>query len=74
MNKKTKVKSSKNKLIEYKQQSNIAFQFLMYAHKASVQFDIQELMKYMLTPVLFSIATADYILAKTDKAKGKLVQ
>ena len=74
MNKKTKVKSSKNKLIEYKQQSNIAFQFLMHAHKASVQFDIQELMKYMLTPVPFSIATADNILAKTDKAKGKLVQ
>ena len=74
MNKKTKVKSSKNKLIEYKQQFNIAFQFLMHAHKASVQFDIQELMKYMLTPVPFSIATADNILAKTDKAKGKLVQ
>ena len=38
----------------------------MHAHKASVQFDIQELMKYMLTPVPFSIATADNILAKTE--------
>ena len=46
----------------------------MHAHKASVQFDIQELIKYMLKPVPFSIATADNIIAKTDKAKGKLVQ
>ena len=68
-----KVKTSTNKLIEYKLQSNLAFQLLIKANKEGLGLDLRELLKYMLTPVPFSLATPDNFLAKTDKAKGNLI-
>lgn len=70
MNKSLRMKSTKKKIVEYKQQGNIAFQLLVKAQDAGVQLDLKELMAHQLTPVPYSIATADNFLAKTDKAKG----
>ncbi len=72
MNKTTRIKAGKNKTIEYmyKQQGNIAFQLLVKSQTEGGQLDLNDLMRYPLTPVPYSIATADGLLAKTDKAKG----
>ena len=70
MGKKVKVKSSKNKEMQYRQQGNIAMQLLVQSQKPEINIDLADLMKYPLTPVPFSIGTADGCLAKTDKSKG----
>ena len=69
-NKSVKLKTSKNKVVEYKQQGNIALQLLVKTQNQASQVDLQELMTYPLTPVPYSIGTSDGFLAKTDKAKG----
>ena len=69
-NKSAKLKTSKNKAVEYKQQGNIALQLLVKTQDQASQVDLQELMSYPLTPVPYSIGTSDGFLAKTDKAKG----
>lgn len=70
MNKKTRLKKSNNKVVEYREQGNVAFQLLVKSQKAGQQVDVKELMKFQLTTVPTSIATADNFLAKTDKSKG----
>ena len=67
MGKKVKVKSSKNKMVEYRQQGNIAMQLFVQSQRPDIQIDLGDLMQYPLTPVPFSICTADGCLAKTDK-------
>ena len=69
-NKVAKLKNSQNKLIQYKQQGNIAFQVLIKAQNLNIDINIQELMTYQLTPVPYSLATTDGFLGKTNKAKG----
>ena len=66
LKKSQKVKTSTNKLIDFRQQSNIAFHFLVMSQK----FDLMELLKYPLSPVPFSLGIADGFLAKNDKSKG----
>jgi hypothetical protein len=68
--KKTTIKSSQNKIIEYRQQSNIAFQLLVRSQCDDLRIDLKELPAYPLTPVPYSIATSDGFLNKTDKSKG----
>jgi hypothetical protein len=68
--KKTTIKSSLNKIIEYRQQSNIAFQLLVRSQCDDLRIDLKELPAYPLTPVPYSIATSDGFLNKTDKSKG----
>ena len=68
MHQTVKLSTSNNKLIEYKQQGNIAFQLLMKSRDKKL--DLEKLMTYPLTPVPFSIGLADGFLAKTDKSKG----
>ncbi len=70
MHKTAKVKTKANKVIEYKQQGNIAFRLLVQSQMQGVQLDMKELMTYPLTPVPYSIGTSDGYLAKTDKSKG----
>ena len=70
MNKKVKVTTSKNKIVQYKQQGNIAFQLFVKSQIQDIQLDLKELMKYPLTPVPYSISTADGFLVKTDKSKS----
>jgi hypothetical protein len=68
MNKKTRFKKFNNKIVEYREQGNVAFQLLVKSQKASQQVDVKELMPFQLTTVPTSIATADN-LANTDKSK-----
>lgn len=70
MNKVSKVKTSQNKTLEYKQQGNIAFQLLVQSQQQEEKLDLKELMTYSLTPVPYSLGTADGFLNKTDKSKG----
>jgi len=65
-----KLKTSKNKVVEYKQQGNVAFQLLVRSQSEGLQLDLQQLMSFPLTPVPYSIGTADGYLSKTDKSKG----
>ncbi|KAL5020659.1 hypothetical protein ScPMuIL_002258, partial [Solemya velum] len=69
MGKTVKIKSN-NKVVEYRQQGNIAIQLLVKSQKPQNQIDIADLMKYPLTPVSYSIGSADGSLAKNDKSKG----
>ena len=56
-NKVTKVFTSNNKLIKYKQQSQ----------SLEEKISMKELMTYLLTPIPYSIGTADGKLLKTGK-------
>ena len=57
--------------MEYKQQSNIAFQLLIRSQfEDDLEIDLRELMRYPLTHVPYSCRTADGFLNKTDKSKG----
>ena len=70
MNKTLKVTTSQQKLLQYKQQGNIAFQLFIKSQSQGLQLDLKELMTYPLTPVPYSTATADGFLTKTDKSKS----
>ena len=65
-----KLKTSDRKLVEYKQQSNIAFQLMVKAQLSGGQLNLREIVKFSLTPVPYSIGTSDNFFAKTDKSKG----
>ena len=70
MSKSVKV-TSKKKLLQYKQQDNIAFQLFVKCHNTlNSTIDLKALLKYPLTPVPYSLATADGFFAKTNKAKA----
>ena len=64
-----RVKSTKNKIIEFKQQSTVMINLLVRSQEGSA-VDIEDLMTYPLTPVPFSIGTADGFMTKNDKSKG----
>jgi hypothetical protein len=65
LTKKTTIKSSQNKIIAYRQQSNIAFQLLVRSQCDDLKMNLKELLAYTLTPVPYSIATSDGFLNKT---------
>ena len=67
--KSVKLTTTKNKVIEYRQQGNIFLQLLMRSQRGG-RVEIEDLMKYPLTPVPYSLATADGFFNKTDKSKG----
>ena len=55
-------------LIQYQEQSNLAFSLLIKAQLMDEPLDMAELMAYQLTPVPLSLATPDGFFAKTNKA------
>ena len=59
MNKSAKLKTSRNKGIEYKQQGNIALQLLVKSQnqQSPHALDLKELMTYPLTPVPYCVGT-----------------
>ena len=69
MNKVVKLKTSQNKVISYRQYSSVALQLLIRSEPSGT-IDVENLMKYPITPVPYSMGTADGFLAKTDKSKG----
>ena len=69
VNKTVKVLTSKNKLIEYKQQGYIAFKLLVQSQSLEEKIGMKELMTYPFTPIPYSTGTADAMLLKTEKSK-----
>ena len=65
--KSVKLTTTKNKVIEYRQQGNIFLQLLMRSQRGG-RVEIEDLMKYPLTPVPYSLGTADGFFNKTDKS------
>ena len=51
LNKVVKLKTSKNKVVEYKQQNNIAFQLLVKSQQQKAKLNMQYLLSYPLTTV-----------------------
>jgi len=70
MGKAVKLTTSAKKVVEYKQQGNVAFQLLAKLQTQTQKMDLRKLMQYPLTPVPYSIGLADGFLAKTDKSKA----
>ena len=68
--KKIKLKTSTNKEVELKQQGNIAFQLLVKSQHLGMNLDLNEVLKYQLIPIPYSLGTIDGFLNKTNKAKG----
>ena len=66
--KKVKLRSKQNKVTELKQQGNIAFQLLLKSQQGDLDLDLKELLGFQLTPVPYSLGTADEYLVKTDKS------
>lgn len=64
-----RVKTSKNKITELKQQSGVILALLVKI-QSKINIDFEDLMSYPLTPVPYSIGTADGYLTRTDKSKG----
>ena len=64
MGKSSVIKTLSNREAQYKQQANVAFQFLVLSQKQSEKIEMRELMKYSLMPM------PDCYLLNTDKSKG----
>ena len=68
-NKTAKLKTSDGKIIQYKEQSDLAFMLLIKSQVLDEPLDLDELLTYSLFPVPYIFATADGFFAKTNKAK-----
>ena len=67
-NKVVKLTSSKGKVIQYQEQSDVFCAILVKSQLLPKPISLEELMSYTLTPVPHSIGTPDGFLAKTNKA------
>lgn len=70
MNKVVKLHTAKKQVVQFKQQGNVAFHLLIKSQNLGLHLHLKMLMTYPLTPVPYSIATADGYPFKTNKAKG----
>jgi len=68
MNKKSTMKSLDNKVVQFKQQGNVAFQLFLRCQQLGIQVKLDELVEFPLTPVPYCLATADGFFCKTDKS------
>ena len=68
-NKIVKLTSSKGKIIQYQEQSDLFCAILVKSQLLDKPISIEELMTYPLTPIPHSLGTADGFMCKTDKAK-----
>ena len=66
---KVKVRTAENKIITFKQHSSVAIQLLVKSQTHG-QVSIEELMKYPMSPVPYSLGTPDGYMTRIDKAKG----
>ena len=67
-NKMVKLTSSQGKIIQYREQSDLAFMLLVKSQLLDQPLNLDELMRYSLTPVPHSLGTADGFFNKTNKA------
>ena len=70
INKKIKVTNGKKKVVEFKEHNNVAFQLLVKSQALGKSLNLQEVMKFQLTPVPYCLGTSDGFLNKTNKAAG----
>ena len=70
MNKTVRVTTSKAKSVEYRDQGNATMALLIKYQSVACKLDFHALMKFTITPLPYSIATADGYFAKTNKATG----
>ena len=70
LNKVVKLKTSNIKVVEYKQQSNIAFQLLVKSQQQEAKLNMQHILSYPLATVHYSIATAGGFLSPSNMAKA----
>ena len=70
MNKKCAKKSTDHKVLQFKIQGNVAFQLFIRCQQLGIQVKLEELVKFPMTPVPYSLSTADGFFCKTDKSKG----
>ena len=63
-----KLASSQGKIIQYREQSDLAFMLLVKSQLLDQLINLDELMRYSLTPVPHSLGTADVFFNKTNKA------
>ena len=68
-NKKVKLTSSEGKIVQYKQQSDLAFMLLVKSQLQDDPLDLNDLLTYSLFPVPYILGTPDGFFAKTNKAK-----
>lgn len=54
--------------MQYREQNDIAFMLLIKSQQLAEPFDLDELMRYPLTPVPHSLGTADRYFNKTNKS------
>ncbi len=64
-----KLRTAQNQIITYKQHSSVAIQLLVKS-QAQGRINLDELMKYPLSSVPYSLGTTDGYMAKNDKSKG----
>ncbi|EDO28304.1 predicted protein [Nematostella vectensis] len=67
-NKSVKLTGSQGKVLQYREQSDLAFMLLVKSQFLEEPVDLDELMTYSLTPVPHSLGTPDGFLNKTNKA------
>ncbi|XP_034071336.1 uncharacterized protein LOC117545602 [Gymnodraco acuticeps] len=66
--KRVKLTSVQGKLFVYKEQSNRAFQLLVMSQIMEMPINLEELMRYPLSPVPHALGSPDGYFAKTNKA------
>ena len=67
-NKTVSLSTSKGKLIQYKEQRDLAFKLLVKSQMLSAPVDLDVLLTYPLSPVPHCLGTPDGFFAKTNKA------
>ena len=68
-NKTAKLTTSDGKIIQYKEQSDLAFMLLINSQVLDEPLDLDELLTYSLFPIPYIFAIANGFCAKTNKAK-----
>uniref|UniRef100_UPI00358E00C9 uncharacterized protein isoform X5 n=1 Tax=Myxine glutinosa TaxID=7769 RepID=UPI00358E00C9 len=66
--KRVKLTSAQGKRFVYKEQSNLAFQLLVKSQIMEMPINLEELMRYPLSPVPHALGSPDGYFAKTNKA------
>ena len=72
-NKSVKLTTSQGKLVQYREQSDLAFQLLIKSQLLTTPLDMDMLMTFSLTPVPASLGTPDGFYNKTKKLQPCII-
>ena len=65
-----KLASSQGKIIQYREQSDLAFMLLVKSQLLDLPLNLDELMRYSLTPVPYSLGTADVFFQQNKQGSN----